>query len=166
MNRNKLTTILASCIICACLMIMNSCKKGDVITTPVPALKCLVNGVADTATNISVGNIQGYTAIKAISKTTTPALMQEIIIELSSNATGTYPLNAYNSTSSIGAAFLIGTSETSLTGYQTTGVSPYVGNIVITSSANNVVSGTFSFIGTDGSNYYAITNGTFTNVTL
>ncbi len=166
MKRNKISLVLTSFLVSACIAIISSCKKEQhaVPVTPTPTLSFTLGSVTYSATSMSITTIQSYTSIKAIS--TNSVFTQEIIIEFSSNATGTYNLNAYNSTSGIGAAYFSGANSSSLTGYETSGVSPYVGTLIISSSVNNVVSGTFSFTGTCGGASYSITNGTFANVTL
>jgi hypothetical protein len=166
MKRNKISLAFTCFLISACIIIMSSCKKEQhaAIVTPTPIVSFTVDDTVFTANSVSITTIQSYTSIKAIYTTSTR--VQEIIIELSSNATGTYSLNNYNSTSSIGAAYFSGASTASLTGYETLGVSPYVGTMTITSSVNNVVSGTFSFTGTCGGATYSVSNGSFTNVTL
>jgi hypothetical protein len=157
--------VFVLCIIGVCIMITGGCKKvTNAPVLPTPVVTCMIDTIAFTATSLSVGNVQGYNTIKAINTSATG--IKEINIQFSSNATGTYPLNMYNASNSFGAAYFTGTSQTELSGFATTGNSPFVGTCTITSSSNNTISGTFSFKGNDGVNFHTITNGVFTNVVM
>ena len=167
MKKITIALVLACCIFGACIILMNGCKKKDSSTTtsPTPTFTCTIDGATFTPTSISGSGTTITATYSSVSVT------QEIKITLTASAIGTYSLTSqlignsgYNS-----AGYLTGTNVNALTTYATNG-SPWVGTCIITSSTNNVISGTFNFIGVNEipntQNTHTIANGSFANITL
>ena len=128
----------------------------------------MIDGVAYTPTSISGGYLQNYNEYVITATYSSATLTQEVQIYLTNYAMGTYPLDG-NSSSYGGGTYFTGPNASTLTVYVTTGNAPYTGTCIITSSINSVVSGTFNFTATNGTNSpvtHSITNGSFANIAL
>jgi hypothetical protein len=140
-----------------------SCTKSNnstSSTTPTPTFSATING-----SNPGVWTVTGGTNSGLITINGAGAGGVTVGLEISAINTGTYQLGAPG-----GNAGVYGTSSPGTTSYTTTGTSPYVGTLTITTynTSTKTISGTFSF--TAQENYpnstgtATITSGSFANV--
>lgn len=169
MKKITLILILACCIFGACIMIMGGCKKE----TPAQTFTCTIDGATFTPTSISASTSYGTNGCYTITATySSVSVTQQIKLWLSSSTIGTYQLNYnYPENGHNGGAYDTGPNVNALVEYSTFQYSnpPATGTCIISSSANNVISGTFNFTGYNLNGTpttHTIANGSFANITL